>query len=139
PREFLHAIRLYRENFRPSEHLKKPYVMACVNVVAAPTDAEAEFLSSSMKLMFRGIVTGMRRPLQPPVDNIDEIWTEMEREAVYQMLSVSFIGGPQRIREGIRSFREQTAVDEVIVSSTIYDHQARLRSYRLFAEILKGS
>ncbi|QEC52775.1 luciferase family oxidoreductase group 1 [Anseongella ginsenosidimutans] len=138
PREFLRAVRLYRENFKPSEYLQTPYVMSCINVIAAPTDEEAEFLSSSMKLMFRGIVTGLRRPLQPPVKNIDDIWTEMEREAVYQMLAVSFIGGPESLRSGIQSFREQTGVDEVIVSSNIYDHQDRLRSYRLFAEVMKS-
>lgn len=138
PREFLRAIRLYRENFKPSEYQQQPYVMSCINVVAAPTDEEAEFLSSSMKLMFRGIVTGMRRPLQPPVDNIDDIWNEMEREAVYQMLAVSFIGGPGRLKTAMNDFRAQTGVDEVIVSSNIYDHQARLRSYRLFAEVMKG-
>lgn len=135
PREFMRAIRLYRENFKPSEYLETPYVMSCINVVAAPTDEEAEFLSSSMKLMFRGIVTGARRPLQPPVENIDDIWTDMEREAVYQMLAVSFIGGPDRLRRAMAEFRAQTGVDEVIVSSNIYDHQARLRSYRIFAEV----
>ncbi|HEY9560993.1 MAG TPA: LLM class flavin-dependent oxidoreductase [Anseongella sp.] len=137
PREFLRAIQLYRENFKPSEYLQEPYVMSCINVVAAPTNEEAEFLSSSMKLMFRGIVTGSRRPLQPPVENIDDIWTDMEREAVHQMLSVSFIGGPERLRQSIGDFLAQTGVNEVIVSSTLYDHQARLRSYRLFAAIMK--
>src|SRR3546814_551687 len=87
PRKFLRAIQLYRENFKPSEYLQEPYVMSCINVVAAPTNEEAEFLSSSMKLMFRGFVTGSRRPLQPPLENIDDIWTDMEREAVHQMLS----------------------------------------------------
>lgn len=139
PREFLRAIQLYRENFKPSEYLAEPYVMACINVVAAPSDEEADFLSSSMKLMFRGIVTGDRKPLQPPVKNIDDIWTESEREAVYQMLSVSFIGGPETIKASMRRFREQTEVNEVIVSSNIYDHQARLRSFRMFADILKDA
>src|SRR3546814_11698948 len=105
--------------------------MSCLNCCAAPTNGEGECLASSMKVMCRGIFTGSRRPLQPPVENIDDIWTDMEREAVHQMLSVSFIGGPERLRQSIGDFLAQTGVNEVIVSSTIYDHQARLRSYRL--------
>ena len=136
PREFMRAIQLYRENFKPSETLKAPYVMAGINVVAAPSDEEADFLSSSMKLMFRGIITGERRPLQPPVENVEEILTELEREAVDQMLAVSFIGGPDRLKASMAHFISQTRVDEVIVSSNVFEHGARLRSFRLFAEVM---
>ena len=99
PNYFLEAIALYRKNFKPSRHLSEPYVMACVNVVAADTDAEAERLSTSVKQMFMGIVTGKRKLLQPPVDNMDTIWNVFEKEAVMGMMTYAFIGGPEKLKK----------------------------------------
>lgn len=136
PTYFMEAIQIYRQNFRPSAMLKEPYVMACVNVVMADKDEEAEKLSTSLKQLFMGIVTGKRQLLQPPVDNMDEVWDVMQEEAVNQMLAVSFIGGPAKIKAQMQSFLNQTGVNEVMVTSHIYDHTARLYSYQLFAEML---
>lgn len=137
PTYFLEALQLYKQNFRPSAVLKEPYVISCVNVIAAPTDEEAEYLSTSLKQLFMGIVTGKRRLLQPPVATMDDIWDPMEEQAVNQMLAVAFIGGPATLATQMRSFLAQTQIDEVMVTSHIYDHEARLRSYQLFAEVLK--
>lgn len=139
PTYFLEAIQIYRQNFRPSATLKEPYVMSCVNVVAADTDQEAERLSTSLKRLFMGIVTGKRQLLQPPIDNMDEIWDEMEEAAVNQMLAVSFIGGPEKLKQQLKSFLAQTGIDEIMVTSHIYEHQARLNSYQLFAELINKS
>ncbi|WP_113652882.1 LLM class flavin-dependent oxidoreductase [Pedobacter namyangjuensis] len=136
PTYFMEAIQIYRQNFRPSAMLKEPYVMACVNAVMADTDTEAEKLSTSLKQLFMGIVTGKRQLLQPPVDNMDDVWDVMQEEAVNQMLAVSFIGGPAKIKAQMQSFLNQTGVNEVMVTSHIYDHTARLYSYQLFAEML---
>jgi alkanesulfonate monooxygenase SsuD/methylene tetrahydromethanopterin reductase-like flavin-dependent oxidoreductase (luciferase family) len=111
--------------------------MACVNAVVADSNQEAEHLSTSLKQLFIGVITGKRQLLQPPVTNMDAIWNEMEEEAVYQMLAVSFIGGKEKVRADLQSFLNQTQVDEVMVTSHIYDHQARLQSYKLFAEVLR--
>lgn len=138
PTYFLEAIKIYRQNFRPSATLQEPYVMSCVNVVAADTDAEAERLATSLKQLFMGIVTGKRRLLQPPIDNMDDVWNDMEEEAVNQMLAVAFIGGPEKLTAQMELFRAQTQIDEIMVTSHIYDHQARLHSYKLFAEIVKS-
>lgn len=138
PTYFLEALQIYKRNFRPSAVLKEPYVMSCVNVIAAPTDEEAEYLSTSLKQLFMGIVTGKRRLLQPPVAHMDEIWDPMEEQSVNQMLAVAFIGGPATLTAQMRSFLAQTEVDEVMVTSHIYNHEARLRSYEIFAEALKG-
>lgn len=137
PTYFLEALEIYKKNFRPSAVLKEPYVISCVNVIAAPTDEEAEYLATSLKQLFMGIVTGKRRLLQPPVEDMDEIWDPMEEQAVNQMLAVAFIGGPATLATQMRSFLAQTQIDEVMVTSHIYDHEARLRSYELFAEVLK--
>ncbi|SFH48170.1 LLM class flavin-dependent oxidoreductase [Pedobacter insulae] len=138
PQQFLTAIEIYRTNFKPSAQLQKPYVMACVNAVVADSDAEAEYLSTSLKQLFVGVITGKRRLLQPPVIDMQDVWNEMEEEAVYQMLAVSFIGGKEKVKTDLQSFLDQTLVNEVMVTSHIYDHQARLQSYKLFAEILQG-
>ncbi|WP_069660383.1 LLM class flavin-dependent oxidoreductase [Arcticibacter eurypsychrophilus] len=138
PAYFMQAIKLYRENFRPSKYLHKPYVMACVNVVAADTDAEAEYLATSVKQFFMGVITGKRQLLQPPVDRMDDIWDSYEKETVNQMLSYSFIGGPEKIREEMDSFVNKSQIDEVMVTSHIHEHTAKLRSYEIFAHVIKN-
>ncbi|AMP97252.1 Luciferase-like monooxygenase [Pedobacter cryoconitis] len=138
PAQFLTAINLYRQNFKPSEHLKEPYVISCINVIAADTDAEADRLSTSLKRFFMGVVTGKLELLQPPVDHMNDVWTDYEEEAVSQMIACSFFGSPETIKEDMESFIKQTGVDEVMVTSHIFDHQARLHSYQLFAELMKG-
>jgi len=137
PAQFLTAINIYRQNFKPSEHLKEPYVISCVNVVAADTDAEANRLATSLLQFFMGVITGKRRLLQPPIDNMESMWTAQEAEAVGQMLGCSFIGSPETIQEDLQSFMDQTKVDELMVTSHIFDHQARLHSYEIFAEVIK--
>lgn len=134
PTYFLEAIEIYRQNFRPSAVLSEPYVLSCVNVVAAPTDEEAGYLSSSLKQLFLGIVTGKRKLLQPPVKDMYEVWNEMEEAAVNQMLAIAFIGGPQTLKADLESFISQTKINEIMVTSHIYNHEARLRSYEIFAE-----
>lgn len=138
PAQFTAALQLYRQTFRPSESLKKPYVMACVNVVAADTDQEANKLATSLYQMFLGIVSGERKLLQPPVDNMDELWTEYQKEMASQMLSLSFIGAPDKIKNEMQHFIQQTQIDEIMVISNIYDQQAKLYSYQLFAEVMKS-
>lgn len=138
PAQFLTAINIYRQNFKPSAHLASPYVLACVNVVAADTDEEARRLATSLQQMFTGVITGKIRLLQPPVDNIDEIWSDYEAEAVSQMLACSFVGGPDKIRTEMQQFLDQTQIDEVMITSNIYDQEARLYSYQLFADILSA-
>jgi luciferase family oxidoreductase group 1 len=139
PQQFLRAIEIYRANFKPSAQLQQPYVMACVNVVVADTDKEAERLSTSLKQLFIGIVTGQRKLLQEPIATMEGVWNDEQETAVDQMLAVSFIGGPAKIKADLQSFLAQTQVDEVMATSHIYDHNARLHSYQLFADIIKGS
>ncbi len=136
PTYFLEAIALYRKHFQPSAHLEKPYVMACVNVVSADTDKEAARLATSVQQLFVGVITGKRRLLQPPVDSIHAVCSEAELAAMQQMLTYSFIGGPDTIAHRFRNFVEQTGIDEVMVTSHIYDHAARLHSYEAFSEMM---
>ncbi len=134
PAQFLTAINIYRQNFKPSEYLEAPYVLACVNVVAADTDEEANKLATSLYQLFRGIVTGKRRLLQPPVDSMEGIWTDYEEEQAGQMLACTFTGSKETIKQDLQQFLDQTQVDEIMATSHIFDHGARLRSYELLAE-----
>ncbi|MBD1391532.1 LLM class flavin-dependent oxidoreductase [Mucilaginibacter glaciei] len=138
PTYFMEAINIYRDNFQPSEYLQSPYVMACVNVVAADTDKEAERLATSLKQLFMGIVTGKRQLLPPPVSSMDDIWNVFEEEAVMQMLAYAFVGGPEKIKAEMNAFLEQTGVDEVMATSHIFEHSSRLYSYKLFGEVMKS-
>lgn len=139
PTYFSNAINLYRQTFQPSAFLQKPYVMAGVNIVAADTDAEAARLATSVQQFFLGVVTGRHRALQPPVDAdaMARIWDVYQEQAVQQMLAYSFIGGPETIRKKIQAFREQSGVDELMVTAHIYDPAARLYSYELVARVLQ--
>jgi luciferase family oxidoreductase group 1 len=139
PGQFFAAIDLYRRLFRPSKYLAKPYVMACVNVITADTDAEAHLLATSLYQMFLGIVTGIREPLQPPVENMEEIWTEDQKAALNQMLSLSFIGSGKTVKKDLAEFITQTNIDEIMIISNIYDQQAKIYSYNLFSKIMKNT
>lgn len=138
PAQFEAAIQLYRQSFRPSKDLEKPYVLACVNMIAADTDEEANKLATTLYQMFLGIVSGDRKRLQPPVENMDDIWNEFQKEAAQQMLAISFIGSRKKIEKEIRIFLKETRINEIMVISNIYDQKAKLYSYEMFADIMKN-
>lgn len=135
PQQLMPAIRIYRERFKPSAQLSKPYFMPGINVVAADTDEQAEYLSTSMKQMFMGVVTGDRKPMPPPVDSMDDVWDMHQKMAVQQFLTCSFIGSKKTIGPQIMKFLEQTEADELMMASYVYDHGERLKSHQLFAEL----
>lgn len=126
------ALRIYHENFVPSAHLSAPYTMACVNVIAADTDEEAQRLGTSIKEQFLGILTGKRELLQAP--NPDKEWDPLEEAALEQMIAYTFVGGPEKVKAELQAFIDKTQVDELMIASAIYDHEARVKSY----EILKS-
>ncbi len=136
PTHFLQAIALYRQHFKPSAQLEKPYVMACVNVVAAATDQYAARLATSVQQLFIGVISGKRKLLQPPVDDMSNTWTAEQATAVQHMLSYAFIGSETTITNKIKSFLKQTGVNEIMATSHIYDHEERLQSYEIFAEVM---
>ncbi len=137
PQQLVDALRIYREQFTPSKQLDKPYVMAGVNVIAADTNEQAEFLSTSMKQMFGGIITGQRNPLQPPIDDMDQVMSPHHQMAMKQMLAYSFVGDKKHIHKKVKNFITQTKVDELIMASYIFDYDAWLKSHQLFAEVMQ--
>lgn len=135
---YLHeALRLYHQHFQPSHHLKTPYALACVNVIAADTDAAAQHLATSFHMLALGLIRNKRMPLQPPAASLDDIWSAPEQAAVQHMMQYSFIGSAATVRSGLQSFLDTTGVDEIMVASHIYDHAARKQSYALIAPFFK--
>lgn len=139
PEYMLPALELYRTGFRPSEKLQQPRVMIGINAIIADTVDEARRLATSNQMQFLNIIRGVTGQLQPPVDSMDGLWSEQEKEAVMRMLRYSIIGDRDTVRNKLPAILAETGADEVIVTSQIYDHQARLRSYQLLAETVLGA
>jgi luciferase family oxidoreductase group 1 len=137
PEGTLPALELYRRSFRPSEVLDEPYAMVGVNVTAAETDKEAYRLQTTLQQQFLNLIRNNNVPLQPPVENMEELWTAYEKEALQQQLGSSIAGGPETVKEKLQEFLDNTQADEIMINSQIFDHQARLRSYEIVAEITK--
>ena len=137
PSQFLTAIDIYRKSFRPSESLDKPYVMACVNVIAADTNEEAQFLATSFMQLVNGIVTGKRRPLQPPIADAKHLWSDEVQAVIQQMMYYSFIGDAQKVNDGFTKFQAQAQLDEIMVASHVYDPAARIHSYEVLKDAIR--
>lgn len=136
PKMMFEAFNFYRDNYNPSPENPKPYTMACVNAIAADTIEEAEYLSSSMYSNFLNIIRNDRKPMQPPIKNFKESMTEMERYHVESMLSCSFIGDEDKITTDLLRFIEYARVDEIMITSQIYDHKARLHSTKIMKRVM---
>ena len=137
PTYLMEALTLYKERFQPSQWLSEPYSMACINVTAADTDEEANYLATSFYQMALGMVRNQRRPLPPPVESMDPIWTEPEKAAISHMTQYAFIGSVQTVNAGLQSFLERTGVTEVMITSHIYSLEAKMHCYELVAPLFK--
>jgi luciferase family oxidoreductase group 1 len=135
PGMMMEAIAIYRQRFRPSARLDKPNVMLGLNLVAADTDEEARFLFSSTQQSFLNIRRGRPAKLPPPVANmeIDAYGRAMLDDA----LSCAVVGGPDTVHRGLEAFAERTGADEFMVTSNIFDHAKRKRSFEILAGICR--
>ena len=136
PKQMYQAFQFYRDNFEPSKYLDKPKTMACVNAVVADTDEEAEILSTSLTMMFLNLIRNDRKPLQPPVDSLDGIMSEEEHFHVKQMTACSFIGSKSKVEAELSQFIDYTKVDELMMTSPIYNHDLKLKSVQLMKEVI---
>jgi luciferase family oxidoreductase group 1 len=137
PDALIEAIAIYRERFTPSRQLDAPYVAAAANVIAAETDAEGRRLFTSLQQSFIRLRRGMPGQLPPPIDDLASFATPLEKANVDHALVHSFVGAPDTVRAGLEPFLAATLVDELIITGHIFDHQARLRSFEIAAEVLK--
>ena len=129
------ALELYRSGFQPSRALERPHVMLGVSLVAADTDSEAARLATSLQQQFLALRRGHPVQLQPPIDSMDALWSPLERVQVEHVLREAIIGGPETVRQRLEAFVARTGADELMISSHIYDHGARLRSYEIVASV----
>ncbi|KPH14691.1 LLM class flavin-dependent oxidoreductase [Chryseobacterium sp. ERMR1:04] len=132
----LNALQIYREEFQPSEFLKEAYTIAGINIVIADTEEEAERLFTSLIRMFFGILTGNSEPLQPPTEMTDDLKEVLHHPSLHQMLKYSFVGTKEIVKRQVQSFLDETQVDELIMVSTMYSIEDRIKSTQLFAEVM---
>ncbi|NKB65963.1 MAG: MsnO8 family LLM class oxidoreductase [Candidatus Latescibacteria bacterium] len=135
PDQLIHALRMYRDGFRPSEQLEKPYAMVGINVVAADSDEEARRLFTSQQIQSLNMMRGQREPLGPPVDDIEDYWTPGEKPAVEHKLAFSCVGGPESVQKKLVDIIEQTGADELITTVRIFEPAACLRSLEILAQV----
>ena len=136
PQALMQAVSVYRERFEPSAQLDKPYVMVGCNSIVADTEDEAKRLFTSLQQNFTRMVRGTRGQLPPPVDDIEDFWSPMEKSQSSSMLACSFHGSKATIKDKLAPLIEATGADELMVAAAIWDHKARVRSFELLAEAM---
>jgi luciferase family oxidoreductase group 1 len=129
------AARLYRNNFSPSEVLAKPYFMVAIQVIAAQTDADARRLFTTPQQRFLRLIRNQPVELLPPVDSMEPLWQDWEREAVESRLGAAIVGSNATVKTGIERLLAETGADELIVVTDTYEHADRLQSYQRVAGI----
>jgi luciferase family oxidoreductase group 1 len=135
PAQMMAALEVYRTAFKPSQQLAKPYVMLGFNVFAADTDEEAQVRATSMQQAFVNLRSGRPAKLPPPLPGYRDKVGPAERALLDGVLSCATIGSPATVREGLRAFIERTGADELMITSQMFDHDARLHSYEIAARV----
>ena len=135
PAQMMQAVALYRQQFKPSARLAEPHVMLGFNVFAADTDEEAQFCATSMQQAFVALRSGRPGQLQPPKAGYRESLGPQESALLDSVLSCAAIGSRETVRRELLAFIERTGADELMITSQIFDHAARLRSYEITAAL----
>ena len=135
PRMMHEAIRVYRNHFKPSATLDKPYVMLGVPLVAADTDEQADYLVTSVYQRILALIRGQSLVQRPPVDSMEGLWLPHERAAVGDFLGMAVVGGPEKVRARLDVLLEQTGADELIFTGDLYNFDDRLRSFEILAQL----
>jgi len=132
PAQMMQAIEIYRQRFRPGQ-IDRPYVMLGFNVFAADTDEEGQLLATSMQQAFVNLRSGRPSQLQPPVAGYQDALSPADRALLEGVLSCSAIGGPATVSRQLRAFIARTGADELMITSQIFDHDARVHSFEIAA------
>ncbi len=130
------AIEIYRDTFRPSAWLAKPYVMMAAGVCAADTDEQAAYLRTSQQLAFARLIAGEPGKLPYPVDDLPMQVARPVLAQVNAALGCSATGAPDTVRAQLRALVDTYQPDELMVTGMIHDHTARLRSFKIAAQVL---
>ncbi|PVZ90140.1 LLM class flavin-dependent oxidoreductase [Serratia sp. S1B] len=135
PRFLEEAIKIYRENFQPSEYLDKPYISIGVPTVVAETDEEAQFLATTAYQRILALLRGQSLKLKPPVSSMQNLWSSSELEAVKNFYALAQIGSVKTVQHGLQQLAERLTVDEFIFTCDIYDMQKRLDNFQYLMQI----
>jgi luciferase family oxidoreductase group 1 len=129
------ALELYRRYFRPSARLAKPYAMLGINVVAAASNSEARRLFTTQQQSFINLRRGQPGLIPPPIDDIESYWTPTEKYGVEHALACAVVGDESTVREGLSAFISRHQPDELMITTNVFDHAARCRSYEIAAGV----
>jgi len=129
------ALELYRMRFKPSAQLAKPHAMVGVNIIAAETDEEARHLATTQQMSFTDLFRGERGLSRPPIDDIETYWLPHEKRQAQGMLDVAIYGSRATVRKSMEALIARTKADELMIVSDVFDHEKRLRSFEMIAEI----
>ena len=135
PRLLHQALQVYRENFQPTARHPKPHAMVGVPVIAADSDEEARYLSTSAQQQILNLIRHAPTPVPPPIATMDGRWSAAEKSAVDDFLAAAIIGGPETVKKKLEAFVDATAADELIIHSGFYKHEDRRRSYEIVADL----
>jgi luciferase family oxidoreductase group 1 len=138
PTQMMQAVALYRANFKPSAQLAQPYVMLGFNVFAADTDEEAQLLATSMQQAFVNLRSGHPTQLPPPLAGYRQMIGPQENAMLDSVASCAAIGSPQTVASQLKGFIASAKPDELMITSQIFEHSKRLRSYEITAEVHGG-
>lgn len=135
----LPAMQLYHQHFTPSKVLQKPYTMLGVNVIAADTDEKARWLATSQQQQMFDLMRGMPRQFQPPIEDLNTVWTIREQATFEEKLSSTstIVGNPETVKRKLESFINDTKANEIIINSQVFHQEDRLRSYEIVAEMME--
>lgn len=133
PGYLFEALRLYRDNFQPSETLETPYAMVGLPVIAADSDERAHTLATTAQQKFLNLIRGKRIRSQPPTEHLD--WTPRERASVQEFLGAAVIGGPETVRQGLEDFLARTGADELMMTTDVFAYRDRQRSLEIVAGV----
>lgn len=132
------ALEIYRTQYRPSARWPKPYAVVCVNMIAADSEREARFQFTTVQQQFLRLYRGDAGKLPAPVQSLGDTWSPRELMAMEQTLARSLVGDQEQVRHGLKSLLVETRADELMFNGPIVDHQARLRSFEIAAELMKS-
>jgi len=132
------ALALYRRDFRPSQYRSQPYAMLALNVVAAEDDAEARRLFTTAQQSFVNLRRGKPGLIPPPIEDIESYWQPHEKQGVERALACSVVGDRETVKRGIDDFIDRHRPDELLLVANVFDHAARLRSFEIAAEVMRG-
>lgn len=138
PAYVMEALQIYHQNFRSSKTLSEPYTMLGINVIAAETDEQATYLATSLQQQFLNLSKGISAQFRPPIKDFEATLSIQEKYAIRQSLDskATIIGGPETVRHKLNNFLEETKTDEFIISSPIFDHNARLKSFEILGAMM---